>query len=55
VLVAFTLKSQPVSIDADMSITTIEGLSPDGSHPVNLCRCGPYARIRPAVAKAAQG
>ncbi len=88
----------PLSAAAGKSITTIEGLSPDGSHPVqrawaeldvvqcgycqsgqimsaaallavkpkpsdadidtaltgNICRCGPYQRIRAAVHRAAE-
>ena len=89
--------SVPVAQMADKRITTIEGLSPDGSHPVqkawvdfqvpqcgycqsgmvmvaaallkknpnpseadidreltNICRCGTYARIRPAIHAAAK-
>ena len=51
---------------AGQAITTIEGLSPDGLHPVqvawesldvpqcgNLCRCGTYPRIRQAIHEAA--
>jgi isoquinoline 1-oxidoreductase alpha subunit len=58
----------PVSQAAGAAITTIEGLSTDGSHPLqrasdaeitkamtgNLCRCGTYLRIKQAVHKAVE-
>jgi isoquinoline 1-oxidoreductase alpha subunit len=56
----------PVSAAANAQITTLEGLSANGSHAVqlawqeiddsmngNICRCGTYLRIRPAIHRAA--
>ena len=56
----------PVSAVGGRKVTTIEGLSTDGGHPVqqawadidvalagNICRCGTYQRIREAVHRAA--
>jgi isoquinoline 1-oxidoreductase alpha subunit len=46
----------PVSKVGNDEVKTIEGLSPDGSHPLqNLCRCGTYVRIREAIHLAANG
>src|SRR5712691_10097662 len=55
----------PVSMAEGRSITTIEGLSPDGGHPLqkawivehmdgNICRCGTYLKIISAIQRAAR-